>query len=103
MTDLLIFCVVAELDACGHLDWGHHCSKPLGHQDEHGCPCGEAWPRDPVYELACRLYVEHFTVRYLDEINVPPRRAMMSACRPADSPWRALAVLAIRYCCGGAL
>lgn len=104
MTDLLIFCVVADINACGHRELGHHCSKPFGHQDDHGCDCEPPanWPRDPVLELACRLYVEHFTVRYLDELNVPPRRAMESACLPADSPWRALAVLAIRYC-GGVL
>lgn len=103
MTDLTS-CIVADLAACGHHDWGHYCSKPLGHQDEHGCDCEQQvlWPRDPVFELACRLYVEFWTVRYLDDLTVPPRAAMVAACRPADSPWRVLASLALRYC-GGAL
>ena len=100
MTDPLILCVVADLAACGHRDWGHHCSKPLGHPDDHGCECEprEVWPRDPVYELACRLYVAHWTVRYLDVREVPSRRVVEAACRPADSSWRVLAVVALAYC-----
>lgn len=94
---MTIHCL-APAEACGAGADGHHCTLPPDrHDDLHRCPCGEAWERDDEFELACKLYREHYTVRYLDAPEFPPAAVVEAACRPTDSPWRRLVRIAARH------
>lgn len=101
-----MICILTNPGACAHLDSGHYCARALGHGGLHECECGNTWPPDREFELACRLYIAHWTVvARVPELHpdwepprVPERSVVEAACRPADSPWRAQARLAMAFC-----
>ena len=92
-----ILLCVPPWDSCQAYFQGHFCHEFKGHTEFHSCDEGVAWPADPNYELAFLLYVEHWTTRYKDEVHRPPLAAAEAACRPLNSPWRALATIAENY------
>lgn len=102
MTTSPFLCILTDPSACGVEDWGHYCSRPIAHDDPHRCDCGQEWPTNPEYELACRLYVAHWsTVSAHPELHpdweppeVPTRRVVRAACWFPASQWRVLARVA---------
>ena len=89
---------VPPWEACQAYFQGHFCHLTPRHAVlYHECECQTTWPADRNYELAFLLYMEHWTTRYKDELYRPPLAAAEAACRPLNSPWRALAAIAENY------
>jgi hypothetical protein len=72
----------------------------LAHEDDHDCGCEfiRGWEKDTNFEVACLLYVAHWTTQdALGRRIAPTRKTVEAACRPLDSDWREKALIAETY------
>lgn len=89
-----MLCLPIDLDACPDGDAGHYCTAPVNHRGAHHCEHGHSWPRSADVELekAMAAYIAHYTIygRNGQPNQRPPLRAVLAACLPPDSHWRAV-------------